>query len=169
MAESGAQDVAGFQVHVVWGREDPRVAADAIEMWRRTGILPAEVAPEDRAGQLASAAYSEGRLAAVATGVVEQIDFLRARFIVVRSMTAPDFRRSHAQIALAMATMPALEAWAKANPGEKVAGLIAFVEPGAWGEAARMPRGPYFGWTLVGYTKNGHQIRVVWFDHFRFD
>ena len=95
------------------------------------------------------------------------IDFLRARFLVMRSMTAPEFRRTHAQIALALPTMTMLEQWSKAHPEERVAGLIAFVEPGAWGEAARLPRGPYFGWTLVAYTHDGKQVRVVWFDHYR--
>jgi hypothetical protein len=167
VANGDEQEVAGFQVRFVWRRDDPRVEADAIEMWTRLGVLPEEVRPQGRAAQLASAAYSEGRIAAVATGVVEYIDFLRARFIVMRSMTAPEFRRTHAQVALAVPTMPGLEAWAKANPEEKVAGLIAFVEPGAWGEAARMPRGPHFGWTLVAYTHDGKQVRVVWFDHYR--
>jgi hypothetical protein len=169
VAESGEQEVAGFQIRLVWGHADQRVADDAIGMWRQAGNLPDEVTPEERAGQLVSAAYQEGRLAAVATGVVEHINFLRARFVVMRSMTAPEFRRSHAQVALAGPTMGALEDWAKANPQEKIAGLIAFVEPGAWGEAARMPLGPHFGWTLIAYTKNGYQVRVVWFDHFRYD
>lgn len=167
MAQSDELEVAGFQIRVVWRRDDPRVEADAIEMWSGLGILPPEVKPEDRAKQLAAAAYSEGRIAAVATGVVEHIDFLRARFLVMRSMTAPEFRRTHAQLALAGPTMRALEEWAEANPEEMVAGLIAFVEPGAWGEAARMPRGPHFGWTLVAYTHDGKQVRVVWFDHYR--
>ena len=167
MAEDGTISVAGFDVRIAWRRDDPAIEADAIDMWTRLGILPPEVKPEDRAKQLAAAAYSEGRLAAVATGVVEHIEFLRARFVVIRTMTAPDFRRTHVQLALALPTMTMLEDWAKANPDEKVAGLIAFVEPGVWGEAARMPRGPHFGWTLVAYTHDGKQVRVVWFDHYR--
>jgi hypothetical protein len=169
VAEDGTLSVGGFDVRIAWQRNDPAIEADAIEMWTRLGILPSEVQPEARAKQLAAAAYSDGRIAAVATGVAEQIEFLHARFLVMRSMTAPEFRRTHAQIALALPTMAMLEEWAKANPEEKVAGLIAFVEPGAWGEAARIPRGPYFGWTLVGYTHDSKQIRVVWFDHYRLE
>jgi hypothetical protein len=157
----------GFDVRIAWQRNDPRIEADAIEMWTRLGILPEEVKPEDRAKQLVAAAYGGDRIAAVATAVVERIDFLRARFLVLRSMTAPEFRRTHAQIALARPAMTLLEDWARANPEEKIAGMIAFVEPGAWGEAARMPRGPYFGWTLVAYTHDGKQVRVVWFDHYQ--
>jgi hypothetical protein len=159
----------GFDVRIAWQRNDSRIEADAIEMWTRLGILPPDVTPEDRARQLIAAAYSGDRIAAVATAVVEDIAFLRARFLVLRSMTAPEFRRTHAQVALAMPSMTTLEDWAKAHPEEKIAGMIAFVEPGAWSEAARLPRGPYFGWTLVAYTGNGHQVRVIWFDHFRFD
>ena len=169
MAEEGALSVGGFDVRIAWQRDDPAIEADAIEMWTRLGILPSEVQPEDRAKQLVAAAYSEGRIVAVATGVAEHIDFLHARFLAMRSMTAPEFRRTHAQIALALPTMTMLEEWAKANPQEQIAGLIAFVEPGAWGEAARMPRGPHFGWTLVGYTDEGRQIRVIWFDHYRLE
>jgi hypothetical protein len=169
VTDEGTLSVAGFDIRIAWQRNDAGIEADAIEMWSRLGILPPEVKPEDRARQLVAAAYSEGRIAAVATGVVEQIDFLRARFLVMRSMTAPEFRRTHAQVALALPTMSRLEEWAKANPEEKVAGLIGFVEPGAWGEAARMPRGPHFGWTLVAYTHDGKQVRVVWFDHYRFE
>jgi hypothetical protein len=167
VADEGRLEVAGFNIRVAWQRDDAGIAADAIEMWARLGILPLEVTPEDRAKQLVAAAYEGDRIAAVATGVAEQIDFLRARFLVMRSMTAPEFRRTHAQVALALPTMTLLEEWAKAHPEEKIAGLIGFVEPGAWGEAARMPKGPYFGWTLVGYTHDGKQVRVVWFDHYR--
>jgi len=169
VAEEGSLSSAGFDIRLAWRRNDPQIGADAIEMWSRLGILPQDVKPDDRAKQLVSAAYSEGRIAAVATGVVEYIDFLRERFLVMRSMTAPDFRRTHAQVALALPTMPFLEEWAKAHPEERIAGLIGFVEPGAWGEAARLPRGPYFGWTLVGYTQDGQQVRVVWFDHYRIE
>lgn len=169
MAEDGTLSVGGFDIRIAWQRNDSRIEADAIAMWTRLGILPPEVKPEARAKQLAAAAYSDGRIAAVATGVAEHIDFLRARFLVVRTMTVPEFRRTHAQLALALPTMKMFEEWAKANPEEKIAGLIAFVEPGAWGQAARMPRGPHFGWTLVGYTNDGKQVRVVWFDHYRLE
>lgn len=170
MAETSEPETGqAFDVRIAWRRDDPRLEADAIEMWSRLGILAEGVRPEERARQLVSAAYCGDRLAAVATAVVEQVNFLRARFLVLRSMTVPEFRRSRAQIALGIPSITTLKDWAKANPQEKVAGMIAFVEPGAWGEAARMPVGPFFGWTLVGYSENGHQVRVIWFDDFRLE
>lgn len=159
----------GFDVRIAWRRDDPGIEADAIAMWTRLGVLPADAEPEKRAKQLVSAVYIGGELAAVATAVPEEISFLRARMFVIRGMTAPEFRRSHAQIALAGPSMTTLAEWAKANPEEKIAGMIGFVKPGAWGEAARMPVGPFYGWQLVAYTHDGQQVRVVWFDHFRFE
>jgi hypothetical protein len=87
----------------------------------------------------------------------------------MRSMTDPDFRRTHAQVAMAVPIMTFLEQWAKESPEENVAGLIGFVEPGAWGPLAAMPVGPFNAWTLVAYTHDGKQVRVVWFDHYRVD
>lgn len=170
MAETSEPASGGaFDVRVAWRRDDPRIEADAIAMWTRLGVLAEGVKPEERAKQLVTAAYSGDRIASVATAVVEDVKFLRARFLVLRSMTVPEFRRTHAQVALGIPSITTLTDWAKANPEEKVAGMIAFVEAGAWGEAARMPVGPFFGWTLVAYTGDGKQVRVIWFDHFRFD
>lgn len=158
-----------FDVRVAWRRDDPQIEADAIAMWARPGVLAEGAKPEERAKQLVAAAYSGERIAAVATAVVEEVKFLRARFLVLRSMTAPEFRRSHAQVALGIPSITTLTDWARVHPEEKVAGMIAFVEAGAWGEAARMPVGPFFGWTLVAYTGDGKQVRVIWFDHYRLD
>ena len=169
MAGKTPETPGDFDVRITWRRNDPVVTADAIAMWTRLGVLPEDITAEDRAKQLVGAAYSGDRLAAVCTAVVQDIAFLRARFLVMRSMTDPDFRRSHAQVAMAQPVMRFLEQWAKENPEEKIAGLLGFVEPGAWGPIASMPVGPFNAWTLVAYAKDGTQIRAVWFDHYRVD
>lgn len=169
MAEDEPETGEGFDVRAAWRRDDLLIEADAIEMWTRLGVLPEDVRPQDRARQLVAAAYRGNRLAAVCTAVIEPIPFLRARFLVLRSMTDPDFRRTHAQIALAMPVKSILEEWALANPEEKIAGVIGFVAPGAWGDFAAMPVAPLWSWTLVAYTHDGHQVRAVWFDHYRVD
>lgn len=158
-----------FDVRVAWRRDDPGIKADAIAMWTRLGILPPDVTPEKRASELVAVAYCGDRLAAVATAVPEQVSFLRARMLVLRGMTDPDFRRSHAQVALTLPVKQALESWAAAHPEEGIAGVIGFVEPGLWGEMYRMPVAPPWPLTLVAYTHDGKQVRVAWFDHYRLD
>ena len=122
-----------FDVRIAWRRDDPRLETDAIAMWTRLGVLAEGVKPEDRAKQLVSVAYRGDQLAAVATAVVEPVKFLRARFLVLRSMTVPEFRRSYAQVSLGIPSITALTEWAKANPEEKIAGMIALRGAGGVG------------------------------------
>ena len=161
--------IADFEVRTAWRRDDSRIAADAIEFWTRLGLLPPGVRPEDRAKELIAAAYRDGRLVAVATATLDWIPKLRARFAIVRGATDPDYRRSHAQLALAVPSREALRLWSLAHPDEKLAGGIAFVERGEWGDFTRLPVWPESELMLVGYDDLGRQVRASWFDHFRFD
>ena len=159
----------GFDVRVAWRRDDPTIIADAIALWAREGLLPDGVDPAERARELVVAVYRQGELAALSTAALDRIDFLRARFAILRSATATAFRRARAQYAVSAASREALRDWSLAHPEEKLAGTISFVERGQWGEAERRPVWPRPGMELAGYDQHGRQIRVHWFDHFRFD
>ena len=156
-------------MRVAWRRDDPQIEDDAIAFWNRLGILPPGVRPEDRAKELIAAAYRDGRLVAVTTATIDRIERLRARMAIIRGATDPDFRRSHAQLALAVPSREALQNWALEHPEERLAGLIGLVEPAEWGEFARLPVWPGSGLALAGYDNLGRQVRVSWFEHFRFD
>jgi GNAT superfamily N-acetyltransferase len=159
----------GFDVRIAWRRDDPGIAADAIDFWARNDLLPPGVDPCARAKELVTAVYRDDELAAVSTAILERIDFLGARFAILRSATGEAFRRSHAQFALASPTRNALCAWSLAHPEEKLAGTIGFVERNAWGDLARQPVWPRSSLEVAGYDQHGRQIRVHWFDHFRFE
>ena len=47
------------------------IKADAIELWTRLGVLPADVTPEYRAEQLVAAAYCGGQLAVRAAELLQ--------------------------------------------------------------------------------------------------
>ena len=158
-----------FEIRAAWRRNDPNIEADAIAFWKRLGILPTEVRPEDRARELIAAAYHEGKLVAVSTATIDWVERLRARMAIIRGATDPDYRRSHAQLALAGPSREALRQWAVAHPEEKLAGGIAFVDPAEWGDFSKLPIWPGSGLSLAGYDDRGRQVRVAWFDHFRFD
>jgi len=158
----------GFEVRPAWRRDDPAIEADAIEFWTRLELLPEGVSPEERAKQLIAAAYKDGRLVAVSTATLDYFEFLRARFAVIRGSTDPEFRRSHAQLALSQASREAIHQWARANPDENYAGAIAFVDRREWGEFARLPVWPESELQFAGYDQRGRQIRVRWFEDFYF-
>jgi len=169
MAGQEPPSEGAFDIRIAWGRDDAGIEADAIAMWARSGVLPSDVKPEQRAKELVAAAYADGKLAAVATAVIEHIPFLRNRFFVLRGTTAPDHRRHGAQTAISLPVKRTLEQWAIARPEEKVAGLIGFVEPGAWGALQQVPVTPPIPLTVIAYTHDGKQVRAAWFDHFRLD
>ena len=156
-----------IEVRIAWRRDDPAIEADAIDFWTRLALLPPEVRPEQRAKELIAAAYMHGRLIAVSTATIEWIDFLRARFAVVRGATDPEHRRSRAQLALAVPSREALQRWAIDHPEEKLAGGLAVVERAEWGDFASLPVWPESELMVVGHTADGRQIRAAWFDHFR--
>jgi hypothetical protein len=156
-------------VRVAWRRGDPAIEADAIDFWRRNQLLPEGVDPAARAKELIAAAYKDGRLAAVATATIGRMDFLRANFAIIRGATAPEFRRSHAQLSLSAPGRAAMHAWARNHPEENYAGAIVFVDRGEWGDFTRLPVWPESELELVGYDQHGRQIRVRWFEDFRYD
>jgi hypothetical protein len=165
----GGDPTLRFDVRVAWKRGDSAIQADAVAFWKRLGILPPDVDPQDRAGELIAGAYQGDRLVAVATATTEWIEPLRARLAVIRGATDPDFRRSRAQLALAEPSRAALVDWSLAHPEERLAGGIVFVERAEWGDFCRVPVWPGSRLGLAGYDDLDRQVRVSWFEHFRFD
>ena len=164
-----AQSRFGFEIREAWRRGDPEIEADAIAFWTRLGLLPKGVDPTARAKELIAVAYQDGRLVAMATATIEYVEHLRARFAILRGATDPEFRRSHAQLALAVPSREALIRWGMAHPEEKLAGGLALIKPGEWGEFEKLPVWPESKLALVGYTAEGEQVRAAWFDYFRYD
>lgn len=158
-----------LDVRVAWRRDDPVLEADAIAFWERLGVLPADVAPAQRAKELAAGVYKDGALVAVVTAVPQRIDFLRANFLQLRSIADPACSREEVQAAFANPVRRTLEEWAAANPEQALAGVVTFVDPKVVGELAHMPVWPVWPLSLVGYLNDGRQVRVCWFDHFLFD
>jgi hypothetical protein len=160
-------DLSGIEVRKAWRRDDPEIEADAIAYWQRLGLLPPGISPEERAKEVIAAAYQDGRLVAVSTATIEYVDFLDARFALLRGSTDPEYRRSHAQLALAEPSREALEEWALAHPEERLAGGIAAVSRSEWGPFVDFPVWPESRLMLFGHMDDGRQIRARWFDHYR--
>jgi hypothetical protein len=160
---------ADFDYRPAWRRDDPEIEADAIAFWNRLGILPPGVAPEARAKELAVAAYRDGRLIGVSTATLDRLDFLRARFAMLRAAVDPEYRRSRAAFGLALATRAVIERWSMEHPEERVAGLAAIIESPDLVARQKEPFWPNTKFGLVGYTREGRQIRVSWFKDFRLD
>ncbi len=152
-----------------WRRNDEALEAEAIAFWARTGILSAGTDPAARAKELVALARKDGRAIGVLTAKAGRLDQVRARLAFVRGAVDPEHRRSHIGFVLMLFGRDLLECWSAANPGERLAGLGAFVESRELAGRARQPYGRPTGFGVVGFMPDGRQIRVSWFRDFRLD
>ncbi len=152
-----------------WRRDDAAIEADALAFWARLGILPAGVDPAARAKELAAAAYEGDSMVAVSTAVIGRYEPLKANFAFYRCAVDPGHRRTLAATAITAFTRDLIEAWAQEHPDARVAGLAAIIEAPDLVARQRSPLWANTRLNLVGYTPEGRQVRVAWFDHYRTD
>ena len=146
-----------------WRKNDPKLEAEAKQIWETTGILPDGESPDDRAKEIALIGYQDDKLAAVSTLKVRPFDYLRQNFAFARETVLPEFRKQEIGRELVRATFKMIQEYAKEHPEEKIAGLATiFMVPGI----GTNPIGRETKLTLIGYTPENEQIRVAWFDHF---
>jgi GNAT superfamily N-acetyltransferase len=158
-----------YDLRPAWRLGDPGIHADAAEFWRRLDLLPPGISPEERAKELVAVAYKDGQIVGVTTAQIGLLEQVRARTAMLRGAVDPAHRRFHVGRALLLYAWEILEAWAIAHPDEKLAGISGVVEAHELREAQRQPFGPMLGFGVIGFTPDGCQIRLAWFDHFRFD
>ena len=157
----------GADLRPAWRRGDKTIEADAIAFWARMNILPAGVDPAARARELAAVAYEGGRLVAVSTAAIARYEPLRASFAFYRCAVDPSQRRSLLATAITAFTRDVVEAWAAEHPEEGVAGLAAIIESPDLVARQRAPLWPNTRLNLAGFTPDGRQVRIAWFDHYR--
>lgn len=163
----GGDAEPGIDLRPAWRRADPDIERDAIAFWKRLGILPKGVRPEERAAELVAVAYRDDRLVGVATAAVARIDALRGRFAMLRAAVDTEHRRDRIALDLAILARELIEIWSREHPEERLLGLGALVESPDLLERAKQPYWPQTRFGLVGYTPDGRQIRVAWFAHAR--
>jgi GNAT superfamily N-acetyltransferase len=157
--------MADVEFRFAWGRRDQKLIDDARQFWREQDVM----SPEDieaRAEQLCALAYSNGKVVAVST--VHPYDYLRlrARFAYYRTMVSPDFRRQDLASRLCVYSRDGLAEWAREHPEEKFKGLFIVMQAEEFRDRQHVPTIIQLDLklVLVGYTPDGSQIRVVWFD-----
>lgn len=170
-----APRIAGEQAKIVtaWRKNDAAIAAKAVALWKRLGVLPGDISAEERAGQLSAAAFDGDTLVGVGTIALAELPQLRRRFGFFRCLVAPEHRQRHLARRLGIHAIQVLGEWSKSNPQEKVLGLAAIIENPKLEETSKLPvwsaPGIKNGLVLIGHTRRGDQIRVSWFEHARLD
>ncbi|MBI1261444.1 MAG: hypothetical protein GC184_06940 [Rhizobiales bacterium] len=154
-----------FTFFPVWRKNDSKVEADVKATWAKHNILPEGVDPEKRVKQLCVVAYEGDQVAGISTMDIAPYKPLRKRFGFFRAFTIPGFGNQDIARGLAVNCRDVLNQWSIDNPQEAVAGMMAVYQAKGMG---RRPVG-VSGLTLIGYTPEGYQVRVIWFDHVTID
>jgi hypothetical protein len=152
-------------IRPAWRLGDGEIELAARAFWRRLNILPAGVRPEDRVKELCSVAFLNGEVAGLSTTVIEPVPFLRSRLAMLRVAVDPAHRRRLIAVELTRHTGDHLEQWSLDHPAEDVKGLAAILQSSAFQAHQKSPVWPRSGLVLVGYTTDGQQFRVRWFNH----
>jgi hypothetical protein len=168
-----ARPLPPAEYRVAWRRDDSQLERDAIAFWRRLGLLPPWIAPEERAKQLCCVAYIAGEVAAVATATIETLPFLRTRAAIYRCATAPEHRDRWLLAQMSMQAFDALHQWAQARPEAGVKGVATILDTPFYAQMKRRPVWRYrregVELVFVGYTEEGLQLRMAWFPDARLD
>lgn len=169
MSASPEAMIPGFELRPAWRLNDPRIEADAVTFWNHLGILPAGVAPEQRAKELIAVVYKDDRIVGVHSASIERVNQVRARLAMLRSAVDPDYRRTHISMALTLYSRTLLERWSSENPHERLAGLGAILESQQLAERGKQPYWPQTRFILAAFLQDGRQFRVSWFEDFRLE
>ena len=155
-------------IKTAWRRDDPQLAADAVEFWTRHGLVPAEHGPA-RVKELVAVGYIDGRVVAVTTAELAVLPGLRARFAMGRVSVDPEHRRSSLGARMGGYMRRTLEAWSLEHPEEDVKGFGGVITAAEFGEKQRQPVWNDWGVDIAvaGYLPTGEQIRIGWFAHAR--
>jgi hypothetical protein len=157
---------AEYDVRPVWRQSDSIAERDAAAFWNALGILPPGTRIEDRLKELCLVGYDGDELIGVMTAEIRHIKTLNCKMAMVRTAVLPDARGHHIGAALAIQSSPVLEKWSRENPAEEVMGAGAVLQVSLNPDRNRKvsPMGP-FGSIFAGYTAEGFQFWIKWFDH----
>lgn len=158
--------MTSYTITPAWSLHDPGLVQAAIGFWRDLAILPQGVDPAARAAELVALARQGDTVAAVSTAAIQEIPTVRSRFAMFRCAVAPEHRRSHLATEMLLNAKTQIEQWSLAHPEARVQGLGIVLEADI-GERARIPLWTQSGLHLAGYTPDGRQLRLAWFEHAR--
>jgi hypothetical protein len=169
-----AEDIARMTYRTAWRRDAPHEHRDALDFWEAQATLPGTVDLSERTRELITNAYLGDRLVGVTTGVVARLPQFAREFVFIRCTVDAAARRSGIAHHLTEYACRVLAQWARSDPANRIAGVAAIVESPELAEFSRNPVWPLIepdagdlrgGPALVGFTREGQQVRVCWFSH----
>ena len=157
--------MADIERRIAWKRDDPALRHDAQTGWDAlNAVFPRE--REDRLKELVAVAYDAGKPVGTCTARAIEYKVLRTHVFYLRATIQPGPQHNDIFLHLLSAAKAALESWAGAHPDERLKGILVMFDNDGFDTLYPEPvlRRLDFELILTGYTDEGRQIRVLWFD-----
>jgi len=162
--------MANIDLRIGWKKDDPVLRRDTETVWDAlNAVYPRE--REDRLKELVAVAYEGEKAIGACTARAIEYKVLRTHVFYLRAAVLPGTHHDEVLIQLLSAAKNVLQPWAKANPGERLKGILLMFDSDAYDALYGEPilRRGDVELVLTGYTDEGRQIRVLWFDDVRLE
>jgi hypothetical protein len=157
-----------LEIIPVWNQMTPELEAELAEFWIKNGAMLDANKATERAKQVVCLVRSEqGAIAGVSTAYPRIVPLLRQPMYYYRNFIAEEFRGRHLSIPFLRKSKAVLQEYSLALPQPLCIGVIiemankrleAHYDQAYWHQT---------GFTFMGYSKDGLQLRVSYFDGVR--
>jgi hypothetical protein len=160
--------MANIEIRTAWETSDPALRRDTEAIWDRLNLVyPRE--REDRLKELVAVAYEGEQAVGACTARAIEYRVLRTAIFFLRTAILPGPSHDNVLIRLLSSAKNILQPWAQARPAERLNGILVMFDSDAFDTLYPEPvvRRGDVELVLTGYTDEGRQIRVMWFDDAR--
>jgi hypothetical protein len=153
-----------------WQRNDAKIMSDTTDFWLKQRALPPNITPQQRLQELSGVAYVANELVGVSTIELRHTPWLRCRLGFFRCLVDPAYIHRRIASRLTKYSRALLESWSKEHPSEKILGMALVLENPNFDRLGNRPVWHAdVDYVLIGYTPEGHQVRIAWFEHARLE
>lgn len=155
------------EISPVWKQVSPELEAELVHFWVKHNAITDEALAGKRAQQVACLARSpQGEIVGVSTAEPRVVPRLRQPMYYYRNFIAADFRGQQLARTFLEKTKEALQAFNLALPKPRCVGIVIELENEAL--AAHHDLAQWrSGFTFIGYSPRGFQMRVWYFEGVR--
>lgn len=162
--EAGAGPRQQFRLTPTWPQQiSPADSEELLAFWKSENAIPDATQARARLPQVAVLARDEaGVIAGVCTALAVTPPQLGQPVYYWRTFVAPRWRKTRLFHQLGMASFQLLEDWAREHDYPCI-GILLELENARFGKIGRMPVWGRSGFTYIGKSGRGLDMRVRWF------
>ncbi len=157
-----------LEITSVWNKVTPELEAELTAFWLENKAMVDAGKAAGRAAQVVCIARGEdGKLAGVSTAYPRIVPLLRQPMYYYRNYLSKDYRGKELSIPFLQKSREVLQEYCLAMPKPLCIGIILSIENQRLAAHYNSAHWPRTGFTFIGYSADGHQLRVSYFDGVR--